>query len=76
MAFATMALALIAWRGLKGAAEEVHSLKAFYQKMFRPYVCLSLEQMKYGGSTTHVLKITNTGWVTATDIEFVVLENK
>lgn len=76
MSIATIALALIAWRGLKGAAEEVHSLKQFYQKMFRPYVCLSLEQVKREEHTTHVLKFSNTGWVAASDIQFKVLENK
>ena len=75
-AAATIALALLAYLGLRGAGRQVQVLTEFSKRVFRPYVSISLDVMKWGGSSPYILTIANTGLVTATDIDFVVVDNE
>jgi hypothetical protein len=74
-AAATIALALLAYYGLRGAGKQVRVLTDFYGRIFRPYVSLSLDVIRWGGSSPFILTIANRGLITATDVEFEVLAN-
>ena len=75
-AAATLALAAIAYFGLKGAGRQVRVLTDFSKRIFRPYVSVSLDVMKWGGSSPYILTIANTGFINAIDIKFEVLANE